>query len=315
MTKAEVKACCVPQPTARGQPDIQRKDAVPCQGLLDHGLVALQGGTFTMGADDGPYPHDGEGPQRRVKLDAFWIAPLTVTNSQFQAFVQETGYTTLAEHNGKSFVFKELLPKGASSGSVAVQAPWWYEILGACWHLPEGPQGAGIDQRSDHPVVHIALPDALAYCSWAGVCLPSEAQWEYAARGGLEMQPYPWGRTLEPDGQHMSNVWQGRFPNENTAEDGFFGTAPARCYAPNGYGLYAMTGNIWEWTNDRFTALHSPRAQTNPKGPLNGDRAVAKGGSYLCHASYCYRYRTSSRQALDPYTTAGNLGFRVAATT
>jgi formylglycine-generating enzyme required for sulfatase activity len=278
-------------------------------------LVALGAGTFTMGADDGPHPQDGEGPSRQVTLDTFSIAPLTVTNAQFRQFVHETGYKTVAEHAGKSFVFDMLLPDEARERAPALQAPWWCEIAGACWHLPEGSHGKSITTRADHPVVHIALPDAQAYCDWAGLCLPTEAQWEYAARGGLDAQPFPWGDALEPDGNHRSNVWQGTFPHTNSAQDGFVGTAPAQSYTPNGFGLYAMTGNVWEWSRDRFTALHSPRPQTNPRGPLNGNRAVAKGGSYLCHASYCHRYRTSSRQALDPFTTAGNLGFRVASTT
>lgn len=265
-----------------------------------------------MGATDAPHPQDGEGPVRLVTLDAFSIAPLTVTNAQFLRFVKETGYETIAERSGTSFVF-EMFARGEEEGKVhALQAPWWSEVSGACWHLPEGPESDVLCARMDHPVVHIALPDALAYCNWAAVRLPTEAQWEYAARGGLDTQPFPWGGELELDGTHHSNVWQGAFPDVNTAEDGFIGTAPAQCYAPNGYGLYAMTGNVWEWTTDRFTALHSPRPQINPRGPLNGSRIVAKGGSYLCHASYCQRYRTSSRQALDPLTTAGNLGFRVA---
>ena len=265
-----------------------------------------------MGADDGPHPEDGEGPSRLVTLDAFSIAPMAVTNAQFKDFVRDTRYKTVAERTGTSFVFEMLLPKGIVDTLAALLAPWWYEGAGACWHLPEGPKGETIDARTDHPVVHVSLSDALAYCDWAGVTLPSEAQWEYSARGGLHAQPFPWGAALELDGQHHSNVWQGTFPHTNTAKDGFVGAAPAQCYAPNGFGLYAMTGNVWEWTADRFSALHSPRPQVNPSGPLNGNRAVAKGGSYLCHASYCQRYRTSSRQALDPLTTAGNLGFRVA---
>lgn len=312
MTKAEAELCCAPQPTTRCRGSTGA--ALPiAHSLPNHGLIAINAGTFTMGASDGPHPEDGEGPPRQVTLDAFSIAPLTVTNAQFGRFVRETGYTTVAEQTGASFVFEMLLPDDTTDKVPTFQAPWWCEVIDACWHLPEGPKGQPTDQRLDHPVVHIALPDALAYCRWAGALLPSEAQWEYAARGGLDAQPFPWGAQLEQDGQHRSNVWQGIFPHTNTAQDGFVGTAPARCYAPNAYGLYAMTGNIWEWTADRFTALHSPRSQTNPRGPLNGDRAVAKGGSYLCHASYCHRYRTSSRQALDPLTTAGNLGFRVAA--
>lgn len=265
-----------------------------------------------MGADDGPHPEDGEGPVRQVSLDPFRIAPLTVTNAQFAAFVEETGYCTVAERAGTSFVMEMLLPEYSHEVPRAMSAPWWCEVSGASWHHPEGPAGADICARPDHPAVHISLHDALAYCRWSSTILPTEAQWEFAARGGLERQPFPWGDTLEADGAHHSNVWQGEFPGQNTCEDGYVGTAPAKSYSPNGFGLYAMTGNVWEWTSDRFTTLHSPRPQNNPRGPLNGTRHVAKGGSYLCHASYCHRYRTSSRQALDPLTTAGNLGFRVA---
>lgn len=286
----------------------------PATDPPDHELIALDAGTFTMGSDDSPHPHDGEGPSRQITLDSFAIAPLTVTNAQFRQFVHETGYLTIAEKTGYSFVFEMLLSKGVAEKTPTRQAPWWCKVEGANWHQPEGPSGHTISKRLDHPAVHIALPDALAYCHWSETRLPTEAQWEFAARGGLEAQPFPWGSALEQNGKHHSNVWQGRFPDENTAQDGFIGTAPARCYAPNGYGLFAMTGNVWEWTADRFTTLHSPRPQINPQGPLNGKRVVAKGGSYLCHASYCQRYRTSSRQALDPLTTAGNLGFRVSGT-
>ena len=191
------------------------------------------------------------------------------------------------------------------------QAPWWRQVTGACWHAPNGPRGSKPDCQ-DHPVTHIALDDALAYCRWSGTRLPSEAEWEFAARGGLKSQPYPWGQDLLPNGEHRSNIWQGSFPDHNTCDDGYDGTAPVTAYAANPYGFYNLTGNVWEWTADRFTTLHSPRPTRNPTGPLNGTARVAKGGSYLCHASYCYRYRTSSRQALSPTTTTGNLGFRVA---
>ena len=310
MTTAEAKPCCAPQPVRVCGVDT-RSPAPIARTPPDHGLITLDAGTFTMGAADGPHPEDGEGPARQVTLDTFSIAPLTVTNAHFQRFVDDTGYETVAERAGNSFVFDLLLPDGTIDKTPTLQTPWWIEVAGACWHRPEGPQGETIETRLEHPVVHIALPDALAYCTWASVRLPTEAQWECAARGGLDARPFPWGAELEPDGQHRSNVWQGTFPHMNTASDGFVGTAPANSYAPNAFGLYAMTGNVWEWTADRFTVLHSPRPQANPRGPLNGKRAVAKGGSYLCHASYCHRYRTSSRQALDPLTTAGNLGFRV----
>lgn len=266
-----------------------------------------------MGAADGPHPEDGEGPVRSVTLDPFLIAPLTVTTAAFARFAEATGYLTQAETEGASFVFHLLVPQGTTASAVAPGAAWWHRIEGASWRWPEGPNGAPAEAKPDHPAVHITRHDALAYCQWSGARLPSEAEWEYAARGGLDGRPFPWGDTLEPDGDHRSNVWQGDFPHKNTAADGYIGTAPARCFAANQYGLYAMTGNIWEWTSDRLTNLHSPRSALNPKGPLNGSRYVAKGGSYLCHASYCMRYRTSSRQPLDPGTTAGNVGFRVAA--
>ena len=267
-----------------------------------------------MGADDAPYPEDGEGPVRKVTLSSFDLAPQTVTNAEFSRFVNETSFKTQAERDGYSFVFDLLVPEVENDGERALQATWWHKIYGATWYMPEGTKGASIENRLDHPVVHISLHDAIAYCLWSGTRLPTEAEWEFAARGGLENKPFPWGENLEPDGIHRSNVWQGVFPRKNTSDDGYIGTAPAKCYEPNGYGLYNMTGNIWEWTADRFTNLHSPRPVNNPTGPLNGAKYVAKGGSYLCHDSYCARYRTSSRQALAPLTTAGNLGFRVAAT-
>jgi hypothetical protein len=163
-------------------------------------------------------------------------------------------------------------------------------------------------------VTHIARQDALAFCQWSGARLPTEAEWEYASRGGLAHQPFPWGIELEPDGVHRCNVWQGNFPTYNSLADGYDSTAPVTAYKPNGLGFYNMTGNVWEWMADRFTTLHPPRHTCNPKGPLNGSAFVAKGGSYLCHASYCARYRTSSRQSLSADTTTGNLGFRVALT-
>ena len=310
-TSASDRACCAPQ-SSKTRDMADGPVRVAARSSEDHGLIALTGGSFLMGAADGPHPQDGEGPVRRVTLDGFSIASLTITNAQFQRFFEDTGYRTVAEQVGTSFVFELLLPMNCEDVPRAKTAPWWCEVSGACWHHPEGPFGESVRARPDHPVVHISLADAHAYCEWSGMILPTEAQWEYASRGGLEAQPFPWGDSLEPEGVHRSNVWQGQFPKSNTAEDGFVGTAPSKCYAPNGFGLFGMTGNIWEWTADRFTTLHSPRPQANPSGPLNGDFNVAKGGSYLCHSSYCQRYRTSSRQALDPFTTAGNLGFRVA---
>ena len=263
-----------------------------------------------MGADDGPHPEDGEGPARDVFLDPFSLAETAVTIADYAEFVAATGYRTLAERIGDSFVFHAFCNPDATFPA-PVHAPWWRQVPGACWHTPHGPGGA-IDIGSDHPVTHVALEDAIAYCRWSGTRLPTEAEWEYAARGGLEGRPFPWGDALETSRGHLCNVWQGEFPATNTAEDGYHGTAPVTAFPPNGLGFHNMTGNVWEWVADRFTTSHSARPTRNPKGPLNGARFVAKGGSYLCHASYCARYRTSSRQSLAPTTTTGNLGFRVA---
>ncbi len=265
---------------------------------------------FAMGSDNSAHPEDGEGPVRQVWVDQFKIATSAVSNREFQQFVEATHYVTEAERAGSSFVFYLLLRDDKRSLPVSAVAPWWHTIDGACWHAPEG-ANSSIASRLDHPVVHISYHDALQYCAWAGARLATEAEWEFAARGGLNSMPYPWGAELVPEGVHRCNIWQGDFPHTNSACDGFIGTAPVKHYPSNAYGLYNMTGNVWEWVADRFTHMHSPRQAKNPKGPLNGERFVAKGGSYLCHASYCMRYRTSSRQALLANTSTGNIGFRI----
>lgn len=272
--------------------------------------VTIAGGWFDMGCADSVHPQDGEGPIRPVWVDQFQLAKTAVSNRDFQSFIDATHYQTEAEQVGSSFVFHLLLAESAHFPLSDV-APWWRDVPGACWHSPEG-VGSSIDDRWDHPVVHVTRTDASHYCHWAGNRLPTEAEWEYAARAGLASQAYPWGTELLPDGEYRCNIWQGDFPSINTAEDGYVGTAPVTQYAANAFGLFNMTGNVWEWVADRFTNMHSARAARNPKGPLNGERFVAKGGSYLCHESYCLRYRTSSRQALKGNVSAGNLGFRVA---
>jgi formylglycine-generating enzyme required for sulfatase activity len=293
------------QPVSLTRPD----NAPPRPPFLQ--LVDLTGGWFVMGAADGPHPEDGEGPPRSVFVDPFSISTTTVTNKSFAAFADATGYRTVAEELGHSFVFQHLVPPHLPEPPSAAHAPWWRLVNGACWHAPEG-EGSAIGDRPGHPAVHIALRDAIAYCRWSGSRLPTEAEWEFAARGGLEGKPFPWGDEQDPGGRVMSNTWQGPFPGDRSGGDGCTGTVPARSFSANGVGLYNMTGNAWEWTGDRFSRLHSPRPVKNPTGPLNGNSFVAKGGSYLCHRSYCARYRTSSRQALAPDTTAGNVGFRIA---
>lgn len=280
-------------------------------------LVRLDGGTFLMG-DDGPdvNPGDGEGPVREVTLRAFGLAPTAVTVRQFAAFVADAAYTTDAEREGWSFVFAGFLAASDRSrvrGHVT-QAPWWLGVDGASWWSPEGPS-CHVEDRQDHPVTHVSHADALAYCAWAGRRLPTEAEWEYAARGGRKRARYPWGDELTPGGRHLCNIWQGEFPRANTAEDGYIGTAPVGSYPANEVGLFDMAGNVWEWCRDRFDRTHPPGPLVDPTGPETGTARVIRGGSYLCHASYCNRYRVSARSQADPMSTTGNTGFRVAAPT
>ncbi|WP_107402106.1 formylglycine-generating enzyme family protein [Streptomyces oceani] len=256
----------------------------------------MSGGTFLMGCADSPYPADGEGPVRERHVAPFALAATAVTNAEFAGFVAATGHRTDAEEFDWSFVFEGFLPPDAPPARAAVQAPWWRQVFGADWRRPEGP-GSDVAGRGDHPVVHVSYADALAYCDWAGARLPGEAEWEYAARGGLTGQPFPWGSEREPEGRFRMNVWRGSFPDENTAADGYAGTCPVDAFPPNGYGLFNMTGNVWEWCADRF-------------GP--SETRVLRGGSYLCHASYCLRYRTSARMGNTPDSSSGNTGFRVA---
>jgi formylglycine-generating enzyme required for sulfatase activity len=272
-------------------------------------MARLDGGSFLMGSDaPEAFPTDGEGPVRRVTLDPFFVSTRPVTNAQFAEFVEATGYRTEAERFGWTFVFQNQVQ---GCGEPVPGSRWWQRVNGACWSRPYGPDSsvAGI---AGHPVVHVSHHDAQAYCEWAGTRLPTEAEWEYAARGGREQNTYPWGGELEPGGRHVCNVWQGTFPDIDLAEDGFAGTAPADSYDPNGYGLYTVIGNVWEWCADYFHVdWHVLASRLNPVGPAEGLRRVVKGGSYLCHESYCRRYRNSARTSNSPDTSAGNLGFRV----
>jgi formylglycine-generating enzyme len=267
-----------------------------------------------MGADDKlAYPDDGEGPVHEISLRPFSIDRYAVSNDRFAAFAVATGYRTDAERWGWSFVFGGLLPRDFPPTRSVAAAPWWRQVDGADWRRPEGPQSS-LDRRGEHPVVHVSHNDALAYCEWAGVRLPTEAEWEFAARGGLVGEPFPWGDQLEPQGEHRMNVWQGNFPIENTGDDGYRGTAPVDSFPPNGYGLHNVTGNVWEWTADWFDpAWYRASPAQDPVGPPSGERRVTRGGSYICHASYCRRYRVSARSANVPDDATGNIGFRVAA--
>ncbi|MGA9859623.1 MAG: formylglycine-generating enzyme family protein [Solirubrobacteraceae bacterium] len=279
----------------------------------DAGMVSLPGGTFVIGsADRFAYPEDGETP-REVEVSPFAIARCAVSNREFRAFVNGTGYVTEAERFGWSFVFGGLLPDDFPPTRAVAAAPWWRQVYGADWSHPEGPD-SDVSMRADHPVVHVSFSDALHYCAWAGTRLATEAEWEFAARGGLAGAAFPWGDELEPGGEHRMNVWQGGFPGENTTADGYYGTCPVAAFPPNAYGLHNVTGNVWEWTADWFdTGYRAHDRRRDPTGPPTGTRRVSKGGSHLCHASYCRRYRVAARQGNEPDSSTGNLGFRCAA--
>ena len=275
-------------------------------------LVRLVGGSFRMGsAGQEAYPADGEAPVHDVELSEFSIDSVTVSNVRFETFVAQTGFVTEAERFGWSFVFAGFLPDDFPDTRGVVDAPWWRQVHGADWRHPDGPD-SGLAGRSDHPVIHVSWNDAQAYCRWAGARLPTEAEWEYAARGDRASSVYPWGDDLEPDGEHLMNVFQGTFPGENTAADGYAGTAPVDSFPPNGFGLHNMTGNVWEWCADWFDpTYYRTSARHDPTGPESGTHRVMRGGSYLCHASYCRRYRVAARSANTPDSSTGNLGFRV----
>ncbi|WP_227937798.1 formylglycine-generating enzyme family protein [Alkalihalobacillus deserti] len=276
-------------------------------------MVYIAGGNFLMGtnAADG-FQADGEGPVREIRVDPFYIGIDTVTNEQFQQFVNETSYKTDAEQYGWSFVFYQFVSdKVKSTVTQQVEStPWWWVVEGAYWKQPEGPDSS-IIERLHHPVVHISWNDAQEYCRWAGKRLPTEAEWEFAARGGLEQKKYPWGDELTPNGIHHCNIWQGKFPLQNDMGDGYAATAPVKSYFKNGYGLYNVSGNVWEWCSDWFTTnIKQQGGSFNPKGPITGQNRVIRGGSYLCHQSYCNRYRIAARTSNTPDSSSGHMGFR-----
>jgi formylglycine-generating enzyme required for sulfatase activity len=299
-------------------------------------VVWVPGGEFVMGDDSSwSYPADGEGPARRVRVSPFGIDATAVSNADFATFVDETGHVTDAERFEWSFVFAGFLPDGFPDTRGVVGAEWWRQVFGASWRHPEGPQ-SDVEGRLDHPVLHVSWTDAVAFATWAGKRLPTEAEWERAARAGSSTT-FPWGDELEPGGHHRANVFQGTFPGENTAADGWAGACPVDAFEPNGFGLFNMIGNVWEWTADRWSAhrfdayagsgaLRAGPAGAmasaveeagdaviiDPTGPGFGDGRTMKGGSYLCHASYCRRYRPAARMSSTADSSAGNVGFRCA---
>lgn len=313
----EKKGCCAPQANRTdGELAAQVKREATASGRDIGEMVSLPGGEFLMGTDYvDSFAADGEMPVRRVFVKPFAIDCYPVTNTRFAKFVADTGYKTEAEVFGWSFVFWSHIPERHFAQLVrdtVAGAEWWCQVPGAYWNAPEGP-GSNVVKRLDHPVVHVSWNDAQAFCAWAGLRLPTEAEWEYAARGGLEQKLYPWGDKLRPNGEHRCNIWQGDFPRLDTGDDGYAGTCPVDAFPPNGFGIYSVTGNTWEWCRDWFgVRTEFDPITLNPVGPEMGTARVMKGGSFLCHKSYCNRYRVAARSSSTPDSCTSNCGFRCA---
>ncbi len=275
-------------------------------------LVSITGGAFRMGTDDNKgFPEDYEGPSTMVNVPSFEIADTPITNKEFKEFIDDTGYVTTAEQKGCSFVFGKLLDEEEKSKSQHVLGtPWWFLVPGADWAHPYGPK-SNLNNLWDHPVVHVSLKDALAYCDWSETHLPTEAEWEYAARAGTTSE-FPWGDSLTEDNTYHANTWQGKFPEVNSLDDGYLATAPVYNYEPNNWGLYQVIGNVWEWCrNPRYTLFedfNSNEFIVN-KNKLVGEYAI-RGGSFLCHSCYCNRYRVAGRNGVDHESTSSHLSFR-----
>jgi formylglycine-generating enzyme len=294
------------------------------------GMVWVPGGRFWMGTD---HMQDAQ-PVHEVEVKGFWMDRTDVTNEEFARFVKATGYLTIAERPLDPKEFPNLGPDELAAGSVVFTPPanpislenplaWWRFVRGANWRHPEGPN-SDLRGKEKYPVVHIAWPDAMAYAGWAGKRLPTEAEWEFAARGGLDRQNYVWGNELKPGGKWRANIFQGHFPDHNTSEDGYAGVAPVASFAPNGYGLYDMSGNVWQWVSDWYRPDYYARLSrdgslaANPEGPRDSfdpqepgvQKRVQKGGSFLCTDQYCERYMPGARGKGDPNTGTNHLGFR-----
>ncbi len=310
----QVKSCCAPARDGGQPPSAHLSASLPVPDTTGPFYPlptrSIPGGRVQVGTNRPAIPIDGEGPIRRKTIKPFVITETTITNEAFAHFVLETAYVTEAERFGWSFVFFSDLPKGAAPTLGVAGTEWWRRVDGANWRQVHGPGTRG-RWHPTHPVVHVSWNDARAFAQWCGGRLPSEAEWEHAARGGLTDVRFPWGDQEPDDTEFMPcNIWQGRFPDHNTAADGWSGTASAKSYAPNGYGLYNMVGNVWEWTEDAFRVKSLKKDVRQRMEAMRGHRLL-KGGSYLCHRSYCYRYRIAARIGNTPDTTTAHQGFRV----
>lgn len=275
-------------------------------------MIRVPGGRSFVGTDLPAIATDGEGPERSVLLADFGLEATTVTVDRFATFVSDTGYVTEAERFGWTAVFFGDQAHLASATATGSSLPWWHRVDGASWRQPEGP-GSSVEGRLDHPVTQVSWEDAKAFAAWVGGRLPTEAEWEHAARGGATRRRFPWGEAEPDDNNIHANIWQGQFPHANTLADGYERTAPARSFLPSPLGFYNMAGNVWEWTADAFKvrSLSKSARLRNAQAREHAEK-VLKGGSFLCHISYCYRYRIAARMALSPDSAASNVGFRVA---
>lgn len=312
--------------------DTNKGNAKKIKSKASEGMVRIPKGEFLMGCKDPDFP-DAK-PIHKVRLSGFWLDKTTVTNEQFAQFVKETNYVTVAERIPRHQDFPDAPTKNLVAGSLVFKSPshhvslsshyqWWQYVPGADWRHPEGPD-SDIKNRMNHPVVHVAWQDAVAYANWAGKRLPTEAEFEYAARGGLDQKMFSWGDQLKPNDKWQANIWQGDFPRNNTEEDGYISTAPVSSFPPNGFGLYDMTGNIWQWCSDWYRSDYYKtlrnKTTVNPQGPEDSfdpkepkvAKRVQRGGSFLCSDQYCARYLVGARGKGEPDSSSCHVGFRCA---
>ncbi|MBX2885459.1 MAG: formylglycine-generating enzyme family protein [Granulosicoccus sp.] len=312
------KPCCTPA-TGRASDRVENSpqpSELPDESnsstadALDLTVIQIPGGKALSGTDQPMIPLDEESPCKSKQLHSFQMMQCAVTNELFEAFVEDTGFITDAERYGWSFVFQSECSGTNNQQESVAGSPWWRKLAGANWRQINGP-GSEAALAPDHPVVHVSWHDANAFAKWIGGRLPSESEWEHAARGGLGDVPFPWGMQEPNDTSfHPCNIWQGTFPEQNSCADGFSTTAPVKSFEPNGYGLYNMCGNVWEWTSGRFKVESTSKAARQHAKQMKGTK-VLKGGSFLCHKSYCFRYRIAARTGTTPDSSTSHQGFRV----